>query len=868
MSNSATFSYAQAAKGQVAAQSVVDSQASSTQSQAPSITSTQSQDAAPTPSTRAPSVAVSTTSNELDGSQNTRSSSVKPDVFSLHSNDTDSTPVNDKPASPAALPNQGAEKVLSEVVPQSIEKRGRGQTVTSQATDVGDGKKPRKGKKGKAAEKEADHGSEPNRKENVAPKVELSEAPVPKVNPWTQRQEARAAQFGIASPTSSTQSVATNATNLGRINEASNQTSQDRKQKVFENESTEVTAAQSKSFSGGVKPPKKDAEQPRSNGSQTSRRPGARGARLQNGEDRRAFEAPGPVVINTSSWPTPDTAASGPKSQAHSENIEKTEKPEKEEKDESGPSKPRGKEKWLPVPFVHTVNFETPMPGRGSRGGRANGTRGGRDGAGRGNHTPSASAGDRPQENGATPGASSVPQSKRGSIDMSTSRDNRKTQQAQAGAGKTSGEIHSANSKAEVLKQSLPDSENGFTNQHVPVQAVGSNQRPDEVPKSSQVTRDNGMHNTKDYGAQGQNNGNRSVRGGGRGRGGYPPLNGVAHSPPLLSQGYNYSSNAQIRQPNHLYTSGYMPTPYSSAFSGSMAGNSRPRPNSGSNRPQGSNRPPPPRGLVVGGSHYSPQLPPAPEGQFAPYYPDPHHILTVVLSQVEYYFSIDNLCKDTYLRKSMDSQGFVPLSVIASFKRMQEIAQDYQLIRMACQTSHLVEIVVAEDGQDRVRRRENWQTWVLDKSQRHPAAQNDGPTSYQHFHLNPSPIWPQMYGNEATSMVFVPYSHQLNGNNSISPTANGTNGYHPSDSQLSATVPEFSPTGNPGMGAAGQQDLALGNTVSNVPISETAGKKSTVPSFNGEQVERVGFFPNGHEELPTNGINTNGVNGSPETESH
>ncbi|KAI7735437.1 hypothetical protein M8C21_013252, partial [Ambrosia artemisiifolia] len=40
-----------------------------------------------------------------------------------------------------------------------------------------------------------------------------------------------------------------------------------------------------------------------------------------------------------------------------------------------------------------------------------------------------------------------------------------------------------------------------------------------------------------------------------------------------------------------------------------------------------------------------------------------------IVAQIDYYFSNDNLVKDTYLRKNMDEQGWVPVSLIAGFKK-------------------------------------------------------------------------------------------------------------------------------------------------------------------------------------------------------
>lgn len=44
-----------------------------------------------------------------------------------------------------------------------------------------------------------------------------------------------------------------------------------------------------------------------------------------------------------------------------------------------------------------------------------------------------------------------------------------------------------------------------------------------------------------------------------------------------------------------------------------------------------------------------------------------------ILKQVEYYFSEENLIRDEYLRKQMDHDGWVALSVIANFKRISAL---------------------------------------------------------------------------------------------------------------------------------------------------------------------------------------------------
>jgi la-related protein 1 len=89
--------------------------------------------------------------------------------------------------------------------------------------------------------------------------------------------------------------------------------------------------------------------------------------------------SPLPPPRDTMSWPTPDNAQGEERKKVH-ERGEKSEK-------EKTPAKPHGKEKWVPVPFVPTPVFNTPLP-LGRRGG-GRGPRGSRDGSGgRGGHIP------------------------------------------------------------------------------------------------------------------------------------------------------------------------------------------------------------------------------------------------------------------------------------------------------------------------------------------------------------------------------------------------------------------------------------------------------------------------------------------------
>jgi la-related protein 1 len=102
-------------------------------------------------------------------------------------------------------------------------------------------------------------------------------------------------------------------------------------------------------------------------------------------------------------------------------------------------------------------------------------------------------------------------------------------------------------------------------------------------------------------------------------------------------------------------------------------------------------------------------------------------ILILTVDGREYYFSIDNLCKDMFLRNNMDSQGYVLLSVIADFKRIKALTEDMDLLRHVCGQLKNIEYRPGEDGVDRLRRKDGWDQWIRPMSERVPSAQNDGP---------------------------------------------------------------------------------------------------------------------------------------------
>ncbi|KAK3824013.1 MAG: hypothetical protein J3R72DRAFT_406370 [Linnemannia gamsii] len=89
---------------------------------------------------------------------------------------------------------------------------------------------------------------------------------------------------------------------------------------------------------------------------------------------------------------------------------------------------------------------------------------------------------------------------------------------------------------------------------------------------------------------------------------------------------------------------------------------------------------------------------------------DPEALKTFILQQMEYYFSVENLCKDVYMRKQMDGEGYVPLSLVANFNRVKYLTTDHAFIKDTLKISKEI-----ETKGDKIRRRGDWATWVFPK---------------------------------------------------------------------------------------------------------------------------------------------------------
>ena len=103
-------------------------------------------------------------------------------------------------------------------------------------------------------------------------------------------------------------------------------------------------------------------------------------------------------------------------------------------------------------------------------------------------------------------------------------------------------------------------------------------------------------------------------------------------------------------------------------------------------------------------------------------------LFSMLSGQIQYYFSIENLAKDVFLRQHMDSQGWVPISIVGNFPRMKALTTDEALLRSVCKNSPDVDHLEGFNGEpDLVRRKGDWARFLLPMDQRFADAQRDGP---------------------------------------------------------------------------------------------------------------------------------------------
>ncbi len=264
--------------------------------------------------------------------------------------------------------------------------------------------------------------------------------------------------------------------------------------------------------------------------------------------------------------------------------------------------------------------------------------------------------------------------------------------------------------------------------------------------------------------------------------------------------------------PSRNNSGGPSPPPFSGQFPGAFGQQPRGRGKNwgGSGQPSARNG--------ANGASFPPKM--VPTNDFsAPQYPvlyQPHisawDIISITRQQVEYYLSIENLCKDVWLRKHMDDAGFVPLSVIAGFRRIQELTKDYpDALHWAVSSSDQIEFGVGDDGINRLRRLSDWEKFVFQREDREESARNAGPRTFTPIRQLPPFVYappvahPGYHGPPSAGLYTsfpdgqaIQASYVNGAHGDYSANHSDMNGHHYGpETQLSAVVPEYAPPLSP-----------------------------------------------------------------------
>ncbi|KAJ6259094.1 hypothetical protein Dda_5991 [Drechslerella dactyloides] len=617
----------------------------------------------------------------------------------------------------------------------------------------------------------------------------LVDAPIPKENPWLRRKEAfdrnRAMQTETKKPepptmsggVSSDKSSQTHGGDRRHGRQKSNVPGDRPPHQAAGGRRDGVSPPEKRGPSDGVKDTVKSSAS--SDDSSRNSRPAGRIPKGQQDEtvsrDVSAPPAP-PSMSDKSLWPTPEVAQDEEKR----EKREKEEKEKEREKPTTGARPPKGQ--WVAMAVTPNIIYDTPLPTRGSRGQRGGRTdRGGRTGQGStrpggdtdSSTTPveptSTSNFDKPRGPSAQPeqrgaqAATSDTRSRRPTITPSPPVEsagvesvvNKDSNEVKKDASpQVDGDASKSNVEEEPLKERKPSQqaqEDGtFVGQGVlPPSAIRSTKS--EKPASFRDSRDQGSHrasfsgpyNHKQENDQGNSSHMARDRPSGRGgfRGGRGDSNNsfVNHSNSRFAGGNSIRHHSPPSQINTNHHQTRQSPQYPASPSTPQTGRNY-RQNSRSHGVQQSQQ----FGKYAVQNGYPPQSPFVQSPSYYPYYnarngvnqgvpmhPDFEFTAAVqnVMNQLNYYFSFDNMVKDTYLRSHMDSQGWIFLEVIANFRKVKEMTKDNKnIVREACLQSSEVEFrSFHPDGRERLRSARNPTEWVLKYGERDETCRHEGP---------------------------------------------------------------------------------------------------------------------------------------------
>ncbi|THY94061.1 hypothetical protein D6C92_05070 [Aureobasidium pullulans] len=445
-------------------------------------------------------------------------------------------------------------------------------------------------------------------------------------------------------------------------------------------------------------------------------------ASTKNRDQRQTVEAPrargnvsAPPPSSDVAWPTMETA--------REEERKKSQVQEEKASKETIAAPSTKKTEWVNMPYVPTAVFETTLPARGAPRAARGGARGGSSLNGR-TSFQSGQNGEKSQSKGAD-----ATQEQTAAANADADRESMppppkpvKVEESKDVAS-TNGVVHDA-----PVTNGAPKRHNSSRRNKSPRKFEPAARRPSAASVSADAV--NGAQHEATKAANKERTFDnpptfREVKSGKRGRGGHRGGLTNGHFPSQnFTNGFPGDFTPAAAAPSFPPRGGHYPQQSRGGFRGGMRSQSIPFDYG--------------RGQYPGYPMMVPQgYMPEYYGGYAPPVPayqpgvEQLYLVPMISQQIEYYFSLDNLVKDMFFRKHMDSQGFVFLTFVADFNRLKSLTTDYELLKYVCLNSPNIELRTGQDGKDRLRKAGDWEMWVLPMAERDITAQNDGPVSFE-----------------------------------------------------------------------------------------------------------------------------------------
>ncbi|CAM9991889.1 unnamed protein product [Scytosiphon promiscuus] len=86
------------------------------------------------------------------------------------------------------------------------------------------------------------------------------------------------------------------------------------------------------------------------------------------------------------------------------------------------------------------------------------------------------------------------------------------------------------------------------------------------------------------------------------------------------------------------------------------------------------------------------------------------YVTNMAVKQIEFYFTVENLCRDIFMRSYMDEEGYIPIAFVANFPGVARFGVELDDIVAGILASDTLQVDIENET---MRMREGWEVWLL-----------------------------------------------------------------------------------------------------------------------------------------------------------